>query len=318
MEEYKQTFTMKIHFRMCVVLALGVIFSILSIGCYCDQEERSSSEAPTLQILDEVNFLIRSYLDATEPQMAKESVHRSIELLKSMDFPGSETEIWLSYGRLSSIESRHGDRERARIYYEKARYWLLIASERAKHQPGAIMKRLDSFSPEECERYVIEWDTGVNRGMVARHMEPSFPGSAQFRMAREAADSGEHQQVLSFLQEAVELGHKEARFELALLLRSGNAGGQDFKRIAALYRQLATEGDDRIRVALAELYEIGQGVEKDLVMALKWYKLADMSGDPRAPARISKLEAQLSPPDCKAAEMKVQQFLDEQRRKGRL
>jgi TPR repeat protein len=65
------------------------------------------------------------------------------------------------------------------------------------------------------------------------------------------------------------------------------------------------------------LYENGQGVEKDLVTALKWYKLADMSGDPRAPARIKKLEAQLSTPDGKAAEMKVQQFLRDQRRKGR-
>jgi hypothetical protein len=308
---------MKLLFRRRLIWVLGVILSLTPIKCYCDSKERSSDETSTLQILDEVNFLIRSYLDATEPQLAKESVHRTIELLKSMDFPGSETKISLSYGRLFSIESRHGDRARARIYYEKARYWLVIASERAKHHPRNILKRLDAFSPEECEREVIELDTGVNRGMVARHMEPSFPGSAQFRMARDAADRGEHNQALSFLDEAVELGHKEARFELALLLRSGSASDPDFERIAALYLQLAMEGDDRIRVALAELYENGQGVEKDLVTALKWYKLADMSGDPRAPARIKKLEAQLSTPDGKAAEMKVQQFLRDQRRKGR-
>ena len=62
------------------------------------------------------------------------------------------------------------------------------------------------------------------------------------------------------------------------------------------YRLAAAAGDIYAQGNLAERYEEGRGVAKDLAEALRLYELAAKGGNPEAKTRLAHLKAELAKP----------------------
>ena len=98
------------------------------------------------------------------------------------------------------------------------------------------------------------------------------------------------------LQKAAELGHMEAQYDLGMLYYHGvkSPGAQtfefpqDYGRAVIWLTKAAEQGDTLAKFYLAQCYEEGTGVKKDLAKAFCWYKSAAES-DCQIPWVLSKL-----------------------------
>jgi len=67
------------------------------------------------------------------------------------------------------------------------------------------------------------------------------------------------------------------------------APNQNFEEAAKLFRQAAERGLPRAQRSLGELYQSGQGVDKDEVEAAKWYRKAADKGDAKAQSNLGSM-----------------------------
>ena len=76
-----------------------------------------------------------------------------------------------------------------------------------------------------------------------------------------------------------EAGDIRAVMALACIAATGVVGGgRDLKRAAAGFRKAAEAGDPMAMFLLGEMYEVGEGVEKDPVLAASWFDKAAALG----------------------------------------
>jgi TPR repeat protein len=73
-----------------------------------------------------------------------------------------------------------------------------------------------------------------------------------------------------------------------------NGHDKDASRAAAYFRTLAEQEWSVAQNRLGEMYESGQGVPRDLDMAIAWYQRAAEQGHPIALAHVKKLKVQQS------------------------
>lgn len=75
-------------------------------------------------------------------------------------------------------------------------------------------------------------------------------------------------------------GHPGAQRALGLMYANGQGVPRDDVQAVAWYRKAADQGDSTAQVDLALAYEKGRGVRKDKSEAEKWLKKASEQGDP--------------------------------------
>lgn len=75
-----------------------------------------------------------------------------------------------------------------------------------------------------------------------------------------------------------EAGNVDAQFDLATMYDLGEGVKRDLKQAAIWYRKAAEQGEVAAQYNLAIMYDMGEGVPKDIVQAYAWIATAEMFG----------------------------------------
>ena len=101
------------------------------------------------------------------------------------------------------------------------------------------------------------------------------------------------EKALELNRQAAARGHSVAQINVAHIL-SKTSGDRD--EIFRFTKLAADQGYTHAETSLAQLFEDGFGVEKDLAEAMRWYARAAAKGDETAIAAVAELKS-LQPPD---------------------
>ena len=82
-------------------------------------------------------------------------------------------------------------------------------------------------------------------------------------------------------------GDMNSQFRLASLLADGNTPIYDLRRGLDLYRDLAERGDNRAQYALGEIYWKGEVVPRDDALAFRYFERAAAQGNPNAKVYVA-------------------------------
>jgi len=104
------------------------------------------------------------------------------------------------------------------------------------------------------------------------------------------------EKALELNRQAAARGHSVAQINVAHIL-SKTSGDRD--EIFRFTKLAADQGFTDAETNLAQLFEDGFGVEKDLAEAMRWYARAAAKGDEKAIAAVAELKS-LQPPDSVA------------------
>lgn len=113
---------------------------------------------------------------------------------------------------------------------------------------------------------------------------PVHPSAAVSRQNVEAVPIGtprtafgaaepKYDRAAQYFQQAAQLGHTGAVYNLALCYESGRGVAQDYGKAVLCYKVAAFKGHSKAMYNLAFCYEQGRGVEKDLKMAQRYYDI---------------------------------------------
>lgn len=122
--------------------------------------------------------------------------------------------------------------------------------------------------------------------------------TAQYALAELYANKlGDTKAALAWYNKAADQGHPDAYFKIGALLESGAKGVRPdaaesahyFQIAASEYDVFAQKGDANSQNSLASMYEKGQGVKKNMVLAFKWYEKAALQGHAVAQLNMGRL-----------------------------
>jgi len=96
--------------------------------------------------------------------------------------------------------------------------------------------------------------------------------------------SGNEDAALIWYRKAAEQGHPRATFNIGSIYKNkdSNEAKKWFEKAVPLYKKEAERGNAEFQWRLGICYELGDGVEKDLKIALYWYRKAAETGTPEA------------------------------------
>lgn len=124
---------------------------------------------------------------------------------------------------------------------------------------------------------------------------------AQYALADIYAEKqGNAKAAVDWYRKAAVQGHAEAHYKLGAIYENGADGVKsNAQESARLYRIAASEmdifaqqGSADAQHVLAGMYQQGQGVKKDLAMALRWWEKAALQGHVLAQLSLGRLYAQ--------------------------
>ena len=78
-----------------------------------------------------------------------------------------------------------------------------------------------------------------------------------------------------------------SQFNLAQRYEAGKDVDRDVNKAADWYRKAAMQGHQKAQTNLGNLYRIGRGVDKDYDEAMQWYRKAAEQGDTKAMINIA-------------------------------
>ncbi|WP_158380812.1 DUF2971 domain-containing protein [Chitinilyticum litopenaei] len=113
-------------------------------------------------------------------------------------------------------------------------------------------------------------------------------------------------------EQAAELGHPAAMFNLALMHQSGQLGKPNYRKAEEFYKQAIKQGHAASMFNLASLYHDGRLGEPDYIQAAKLYELAIEQNLPEAMVGIAfmYIRGELGKPDYPKAEERLLQAID--------
>jgi hypothetical protein len=144
---------------------LVIAVMVLIFGCEVAPKRSVSRDKVLLARLE---ALRREYLTNSAAE-AKLSMLHALSILTTIPDPARTDGTWLAYARLFCIESMVGDSKQASIYFEKARYWIMILHELQGRTVSETLRDLDVFSKEKCKSLMLEWDTQATGGRGPRY-----------------------------------------------------------------------------------------------------------------------------------------------------
>lgn len=97
--------------------------------------------------------------------------------------------------------------------------------------------------------------------------------------------------VSEFFEEKIkaEEGNLQAQTELAKAYQTGDGVQKDLVEAIKWYRQAAEGGDAQAQVGLGEMYFKGDGIEQDLKIAAQWYRRAAEQGHHHAQGLLGRM-----------------------------
>ena len=104
--------------------------------------------------------------------------------------------------------------------------------------------------------------------------------------------AGDDAEAVKWYRKAADQGHAEAQFRLGDCYRyRGVAVEQDYVQAASWYRKAAEQGDTIAQTSLGRMYNVGEGVTKDVVEAYAYFNLAGITeeGARRSLTRLEKM-----------------------------
>ncbi len=124
---------------------------------------------------------------------------------------------------------------------------------------------------------------------------------AQFALAEiYFQKQGDANAALPWYQRAAEQGHAEAHYRLGGIYETGAKGvSADSSQSKHLFQIAASEfdvyaqkGDDHAQYNLASMYKQGQGVKKNMTLALKWWEKSALQGNALSQLSLGRVYAQ--------------------------
>jgi TPR repeat protein len=89
-------------------------------------------------------------------------------------------------------------------------------------------------------------------------------------------------QAFKWYQKAVEQGHANAQYDLAVMYQKGNGVAKNTKQAFKLYKKAAEQGHANAQYNLAIMYQKGNGVLTDHNQAAHWNQEAAKQGSAKA------------------------------------
>lgn len=153
-------------YRKISVLILQCVL-ILIIGCAPNNtEDKGDLSYYFSEVHPQVQKYYKLYLDSSSIQEARQNAEKILDILLAH----KRESLYPAYARLYIIESSSGNRDKAQIYYEKAKYWYIVHLERMKLSPEAIVKEIDAYTVEECRRKALEMEKSATDGRGPRYL----------------------------------------------------------------------------------------------------------------------------------------------------
>ena len=180
-----------------------------------------------------------------------------------------------------------------------------LAPDVSQYSAGSNKWKGKPLSHEDTNQVAFEW---FNRAAAQGH------ANALWQLATmEYGGVGTSQDLERALQhhrKAAELGQVDAMYHLGLAYSNGKGVSKDYASAlhwlgkAVAYEDLYGSNPVRSQAqsALGVLYEYGNGVGIDLLIAYAWYNLAAVSGDQKANENLSRVEKLLKPDELTEAQ----------------
>jgi TPR repeat protein len=108
-------------------------------------------------------------------------------------------------------------------------------------------------------------------------------------VAESAIQQGDYGTALKELTRLGEAGDAQAQRRLGNLYQVGEGVTRDLPAAAAWYAKAAEQGDAEAQYNLANMYLMGEGVEQDDAKALSWYRKAAAQGHAAAQQNLESL-----------------------------
>ncbi len=126
---------------------------------------------------------------------------------------------------------------------------------------------------------------------------------ADFNDGVVALMSGDHDKALSILVPLAETtDHAYARYFVGRMYAAGQGVDKNLETAAKWYRKASELGVADAQYRLGKLYSTGDGVPRDMESAYGWYTVAAHLGNPKAITAIEQTTEQLSPSELEAAQ----------------
>lgn len=102
---------------------------------------------------------------------ARSNLLKGVEFINANSFriPELQSSLPMAFERLSLLERKAGNEAQSRIYFEKSRYWTIIYREKLGFKPEEIISHFDTFTREDSDKEVIEWDKQATKGGGANY-----------------------------------------------------------------------------------------------------------------------------------------------------
>lgn len=110
----------------------------------------------------------------------------------------------------------------------------------------------------------------------------------------QAFQRGKYEEALKYLKPASEAGEASAMYVLGQMYASGRGVTKDEKMAAGLFQKAADLGHPGAQQSLGSALMLGEGIEQDMVEALKWFIISARAGNKDAAAYTQKVGRFLS------------------------
>lgn len=128
------------------------------------------------------------------------------------------------------------------------------------------------------------------------------PARADFAAGAEAYDGGDYQRALDEWRPLAEAGDPRAQIALASMYQFGEGVPEDEIKAAKWYWRAAEQGEPVAQINLAKLYATGRGLARDYVRAYMWFDIAALRGRGDARKARDDLAAEMAPWQIELAE----------------
>jgi TPR repeat protein len=116
-------------------------------------------------------------------------------------------------------------------------------------------------------------------------------GQTPFQRAEYLSASGEHRQAAALYRELADQGDARAQTRLAWMAEAGRGTERDLDEAARRFEIAAQAGDAEAQYALAVMLRTGKGRERDVAQSLVWLQKAAAQKHPAAEAAVASSEA---------------------------
>ena len=152
----------------------------------------------------------------------------------------------------------------------------------------------DDLTPEEAaenerkKQAVVVWMRNALCA-IGRSNHPNCTAQNQEANAPNAVPGNENERPIEAIRSLAAKGDPESQHKLALRYHKGDGVQRDYVEAIDWYRKAAAQGHAPSLTNLGAMYQMGQGLKQDPAMAAEWYEKAAVQGDANGQANLGML-----------------------------